>query len=258
MEEQMRLCIRLAMEDSGFHLHTSMDNKKFYPKEPNVQAQAHARKKPRKAGNFYGANRTYYTGGYDPVVPPVAPPPDRIGTTDALIRLSVLLRQSFVLKISTFALHKYLAKEKEKTSSESRNVSKPEQATGARAGMKEAKMARRLRSFPRMCEVGGDRRGRHRGFGLLELGFRSRMGDRVLACEQEVEKRKFGLFVGIDTRRDGGGLEFRLYALFECSPQKIKGRSVLLGVGELPLTARETVLLPPSKHRNGIPCSNLH
>ncbi|KAL0914257.1 hypothetical protein M5K25_014583 [Dendrobium thyrsiflorum] len=26
MEEQMRLCIRLAMEDSGFHLHTSMDN----------------------------------------------------------------------------------------------------------------------------------------------------------------------------------------------------------------------------------------
>ncbi|KAL0923269.1 hypothetical protein M5K25_007319 [Dendrobium thyrsiflorum] len=28
MEEQMRLCIRLAIEDSGFHLHTSMDNKK--------------------------------------------------------------------------------------------------------------------------------------------------------------------------------------------------------------------------------------
>ncbi|KAL0911495.1 hypothetical protein M5K25_019642 [Dendrobium thyrsiflorum] len=26
MEEQMRLCIRLATEDSGFHLHTSMDN----------------------------------------------------------------------------------------------------------------------------------------------------------------------------------------------------------------------------------------
>ncbi|KAL0925183.1 hypothetical protein M5K25_003498 [Dendrobium thyrsiflorum] len=26
MEEQMRLCIRLAIEDSGFHLHTSMDN----------------------------------------------------------------------------------------------------------------------------------------------------------------------------------------------------------------------------------------
>ncbi|KAL0912305.1 hypothetical protein M5K25_018269 [Dendrobium thyrsiflorum] len=180
MEEQMRLYIRLAMEDSGFHLHTSMDNniynlinvtrfpsfdtsarmrfgaigkilgspnqrnnwlkrvsnthgsyqhpvdqkeevekkiisshiQKFYPKEPNVQAQVHARKKPRKAGNFYDANKslmittfvshrgreeTYYTGGYDPVVPPVAPPPDWLGATDALIRLSVLLRQSFVL-----------------------------------------------------------------------------------------------------------------------------------------------------------------
>ncbi|KAL0929144.1 hypothetical protein M5K25_001086 [Dendrobium thyrsiflorum] len=100
-------------------------NQEFYPKEPNVQAQAHARKKPRKAGNFYGTNKVnttsqkvkssifnlapsdrlsfrllvaYHTGGYDPVVPPVAPPPDRIGATDALIQLSVLLRQSFVLK----------------------------------------------------------------------------------------------------------------------------------------------------------------
>ncbi|KAL0919949.1 hypothetical protein M5K25_009040 [Dendrobium thyrsiflorum] len=29
MEEQMRLYIRLAMEDSGFHLHTSMDNNMY-------------------------------------------------------------------------------------------------------------------------------------------------------------------------------------------------------------------------------------
>ncbi|KAL0913944.1 hypothetical protein M5K25_017439 [Dendrobium thyrsiflorum] len=47
---------------------------------------------------LHRGRETYYTGGYDPVVPPVAPPPDWIGMIDALIRLSMLLRQSFVPK----------------------------------------------------------------------------------------------------------------------------------------------------------------
>ncbi|KAL0921816.1 hypothetical protein M5K25_008926 [Dendrobium thyrsiflorum] len=120
MEEQMRLYIRLAMEDSGFHLHTSMDNNIYnlinVTRFPSFDTSARMRSSifnlaPLDHLSFrllvcsiattfvsHRGREAYHTGGYDPVVPPVAPPPDRIGVTDALIRLSLLLRQSFVLK----------------------------------------------------------------------------------------------------------------------------------------------------------------
>ncbi|KAL0920007.1 hypothetical protein M5K25_009106 [Dendrobium thyrsiflorum] len=63
MEEQTRLYIRLTMENSGF--------------------------------TYTPRWETYYTGGYDSVVPSVASQSDRIEATDALIRLSKLLRQLF-------------------------------------------------------------------------------------------------------------------------------------------------------------------
>ncbi|KAL0912553.1 hypothetical protein M5K25_018534 [Dendrobium thyrsiflorum] len=140
MEEQMRLYIRLAMEDSGFHLHTSMDNNMYnlinVTRFPSFDTSARMRfgvegkildfpnqRNDRLKGSSifnlaplnhlpfrllvrsmittfvsHRGREAYYTGGYDPVVPPVAPPPDRIGATDALIRLSLLLRQSFMLR----------------------------------------------------------------------------------------------------------------------------------------------------------------
>ncbi|KAL0926007.1 hypothetical protein M5K25_004388 [Dendrobium thyrsiflorum] len=60
------------------------------------------------------SKETYYTGGYDPVVPPVTPPPDRIGATDALIRLSKLLRQLFLLSSLPFCFPKAPRKEVKK------------------------------------------------------------------------------------------------------------------------------------------------
>ncbi|KAL0922379.1 hypothetical protein M5K25_006359 [Dendrobium thyrsiflorum] len=134
MEEQTRLYIRLAMEDSGFHLHTSMDNNMYnliivtrFPSfdtsarmsplfialyerghlqkillvskiVPNLWCSIATTFVSHRGHEMIDLVKAYHTGGYDPVVPPVAPPPDRIGATEALIRLSVLLRQSFVLK----------------------------------------------------------------------------------------------------------------------------------------------------------------
>ncbi|KAL0926833.1 hypothetical protein M5K25_003084 [Dendrobium thyrsiflorum] len=148
MEEQMRLYIRLAMEDSGFHLHTSMDNNMYnlinVTRFPSFDTSArmsplfialyergHLQKillVSKIVPNLWrsmittfvshrGRENTYYTGGYDPVVPPVAPPPDRLGATEALIRLSVLLRQSFVLKSRLlFSTSTSQEKEKQKSS----------------------------------------------------------------------------------------------------------------------------------------------
>ncbi|KAL0910040.1 hypothetical protein M5K25_020967 [Dendrobium thyrsiflorum] len=112
--------VSTAMEDSGFHLHTSMDNNIYnliiVTRFPSFDTSARMRSSilnlaPSDHLSFrllvssiittfvsHRGREAYHTGGYDPVVPPVAPPPDRIGATDALIRLSVLLRQSFVLK----------------------------------------------------------------------------------------------------------------------------------------------------------------
>ncbi|KAL0921262.1 hypothetical protein M5K25_008319 [Dendrobium thyrsiflorum] len=174
---------------------------KFYPKEPNVQAQAHARKKPRKAGNFYGANKTYYTGGYDPVVPPVAPPPDRIGATEALIRLSMLLRQSFVLKSRLCSPQKKKKKKKKEKRKRKRKLTLQSKEEG-RSGFSSRERGRGVRRMAR-SRLGIANSRRRRALALANS--RPKGGDGVGFGWLVQEKGRRGLFGWVFEPKKGGG-----------------------------------------------------
>ncbi|KAL0921466.1 hypothetical protein M5K25_008542 [Dendrobium thyrsiflorum] len=245
MEEQMRLYIRLAMEDSGFHLHTSMDNNIYnlinvtrFPsfdtsarmrlkkgltsykdhnntrlirkrkwKKKIISYRIRERKMERSIATTFVSHRgreTYYTGGYDPVVPPVAPPPDWLGATDALIQLSVLLRQSLVLK-SGLCSPQVPRKRKEKqgsemtkeVSAEAREANRfDDYAAKAASGPSGGRLQRRIASDGSK----EDRLANKKGFGMQRL---EQEGERYFAspaCEQLTGKQESGREVSVRVR----------------------------------------------------------